>query len=1072
MFPVLLACLSGFAHATEGYYQHPTVSGDRVVFQAEGDLWLVELDGGKAERLTSHIEIESQPAFSPDGRHLAFLGHYDGSRQVYTMPLDGGAPRRLTFEEDPVTVEGWTNEGEVLFASQALASRAGARMLRAVDPDTRVVRDWPFLDANQGAEAADGRRAFVRYGPHVRGDHTRAYRGGLLAELWVHTPGEDEAQRWLADRGANLTHPRWVGDRLFFLSDESGVANVHSVDAEGRDPRAHTTYTDLPVRRLDADGDALVFQRGADVFHLEPNGKPARIAVTLRTDLDDTRERWLEDPKDFLEGMTLAPSGDRVAVTARGQVVLAGTEGARRVDLPLSSGERARQARISPDGEWVYAFMGIDGHDQLVRFAADGRDAREVLTEGPSSRRFALVVSPDGKRVAHTDALGQLWLTDVQSGDTTLLEKEPFGGESQFDITFSADAGLMAWATTSGSKTVLHLRELSSGRTEVVASERFPSSSPSFSTDGRFLYFLSARSYTPSPSGPWGDRNMGPAFDERQGVYALALSADARFPFLSPALGALPDEPEVEEEKPKKKRKKRAPSPSAVDWDGLTDRLYQVPVPHANFTDVVATEEVLLVGAREDGELSLYSIEIDPDASIETFAEGIRGFEVAGDRVLFRTRNGAFVVDVGTSAPSDLGDAGIDLDGWRLAVTPAQEWSGMFDDAWRMHRDFSFDPNMRGLDWDAVRARYEPMVSRVTHREELGDLLGEMIAELGVLHSQVRPGELPEDPEGGPEATLAATFRPVDGGLEVTGRLDGDPDLLDERSPLSRPEVDVREGDVLVSVNRRPVRSLVELSGALTGQAGRPVLLEVARDGVSRDVRVEPLPVRELRWRRYRHWEQGRRAHVDERSEQAVGYLHLYSMVGTDLGDFAREFFAVRDRPGLIIDVRGNNGGNIDAYVIGQLLKRAWAFWQMPHADEADTTNLQGSFRGHLVVLADGLTYSDGETFVAGVRALQLGPVVGGRTAGAGIWLSDRNALVDGGQARIGEFPQFDLEGNWLVEGVGVAPDIEVVNPPVASYRGQDAQLDRAIDVLLQRIEDEPIPVLRGKAIPPVPAAR
>ena len=507
-------------------------------------------------------------------------------------------------------------------------------------------------------------------------------------------------------------------------------------------------------------------------------------------------------------------------------------------------------------------------------------------------------------------------------------------------------------------------------------------------------------------------------------------------------------------------------------WEGLAGRLYAVPAPAANYTGLAATSERLYVSRRGDDKAALLSIAIGPDAQIETFHGALDSFELSaeGDTLLLRKDNTAWIVPTGAKAPGDLAEMRVDLGGWRLNITPAEEWRQMFDDAWRMHRDLSFDPNMRGLDWEAIQRKYAPLVDRISHRAELGDLLGEMASELDILHSQAGSGELPRDEESGRDATLAADFEPVEGGLRVRRIINGDPDLLDERSPLSRPEVDVKVGDVLVSVNRRPVRTRAELSRTLVDQAGHPVLLEV-RDpaGNTREVGATPLPARSLSWLRYRHWEQAQRAHVDRQSDGHIGYLHLYAMGGRDVADFAREYFAVNERAGLIIDVRGNRGGNVDSWIIGELARTAWAFWQSPYAEESHGShNMQRAFRGHIVVLIDHSTYSDGETFAAGIKSLDLAPLVGTTTAGAGIWLSDRNPLVDGRGVRIAEYAQFDIDGNWLIEGQGVAPDIEVQNLPRASFEGQDAQLDRAIELLKAKIAAEPVPVLRGKPIPPV----
>jgi tricorn protease len=403
---------------------------------------------------------------------------------------------------------------------------------------------------------------------------------------------------------------------------------------------------------------------------------------------------------------------------------------------------------------------------------------------------------------------------------------------------------------------------------------------------------------------------------------------------------------------------------------------------------------------------------------------------------------------------------------WRLRIDPRAEWRQMFADAWRMHREFSFDPGMRGVDWNAVRTRYEPLLARVADRDELDDLIGQMIAELGILHSQVRGGEKRRDDEVAAPAALGADFVQAADGLEVRHIYRTERELPNDRAPLARPGVDVREGDVLTAINGRPVRNAADLADALANQAGKQVLLALRRAGTSLRRIAVPVNDRGESSLRYSDWTERMRERVAERGKGRIGYLHLRAMGPNDIAGFARDFYTNAYRDGLIIDVRRNNGGNIDSWIVEKLLRRSWAFWTF--ADDPPQWNMQQSFRGHLVVLIDERTYSAGETFAAAIKALDLAPLVGQRTAGAGIWLSDRNTLIDGGRARVAEFPQFSgVDGRWLIEGKGVSPDIAVVNPPVATYNGGDAQLDAALAYLEDRLAKQPIRTVKPQAIPP-----
>ncbi|MDX1570749.1 MAG: S41 family peptidase [Xanthomonadales bacterium] len=1058
------------AGAAPGYFQHPTHQGEQLAFAAEGDLWIANLAGGIAQRLTSHEEIETRPVFSPDGNRIAYLSAFDRQGDLYVMPTSGGLPKQVTFDGSVVSVEGWTDDGRIIYVTDEARGPTRTTLVRTVDPDDLSVTEWPLAGANQGAVGPDGRLYFTRRGLHRTGDHSKHYRGGAMARLWYFDAGTEEALRLLPDFEANLKRPMFTGGRIYFLADPDGDFNIWSTDPQGEDLRQHTRHVDWDVRNPEARDGSIVYQLGADLYRLDlADDSTARIELTLRSDFDDQRKRWLPKPLDYATSINLAPEGDRVVVTARGRVASVGLPDERRVVIPIPGEQRARAAITGVDGEWIYAIVADDRFDEIVRFPADGSGQREVLTDDGSIHRWRLSPSPDGRWLAHSDKRGDLWLLDLEKGANRRIDRSPPGDDAYADLTWSADGQLLAYVRSSDqtrlAQVVIH--DTRNGHREVLTTDRFPSFAPAFSSDRAWLYFLSDRHFEATPSAPWGDRNMGPMFDRRTQVYALALDPEARFPYLPSGLGA-PEEA-VDEEKDDEEMDDDAPAPLVLD--GLQDRLYEVDVDPGNYSRLQAADEHLfLLDAPLHGDPVLKSIEIDPKAKVETFASKVADYALSADRkkLYFRVDNDAYIVDVAPKAPEDLGPAKLNFDAWKLAISPAEEWQQMFEDAWRMHRDFAFDRNLRGVDWNAVKAKYEPLVARVTHRAELDDLLGEMISELGILHSQVGRAELESDDEKPAQGALGGEYESVADGLKITHILRGDPDLPEERVPLARPEADVRIGDVLVSVNYRPVRNHAELAAALENQVGQPVVLEVRRGKALHEARVEPFDAGELHRRRYRDWEQANRRRVEEATAGQVGYLHLYAMGGSDIADFAREFYALYRRDGLVIDVRRNRGGNVDSWVINTLMRKVWAFWQTADESESGFENMQQAFRGHLAVLIDEYTYSDGETFAAGVKALDLAPLIGQRTAGAGIWLSDRNTLADNGIARIAEFAQYATNGDWLIEGHGVSPDIEVENPPHAAYLGTDHQLERAIQYLQQRIEAEPVPVLRGKPIPEV----
>ncbi|MEZ5464534.1 MAG: S41 family peptidase [Lysobacteraceae bacterium] len=1077
-----LAILSIPAHAETAYYRDPALRGDALVFTAEGDLWRVSANGGSARRLTTNAGLESQAAISADGRWIAFVGSYDASPEVYVMPMAGGAPRRLSFDGAGVRVQGWTPQGEVLYMSTAVVGPGASVVLRAVDPQTMTTRTLPFADANEGSFDDHGNLYFTRFGLHMTGDHARDYRGGAMAQMWrAPVDGSAEAVRVASTVKASLNQPMWWNGQLYHLSDENGIANLWRMDTDGGSRAALTAFTDYEVRDPDLDAGRIVYQKGADLRLFDiVSGEDRVIPIDIASDFEQRRTRWIEKPLQYFEDASVAGDGSRAVVVARGRLSVAGVDARRRVEIPLPADARARDAVMSADGKSVLAIADIDGSEAIWRFSADGSDLGERLLGDLDARVWNLFPSPDGRSLAFDDQLGRLMLLDLRTRQLRELDGQRFGGHDAYtDVTWSADSRYLAVARadTVSVRPQLLLISRDDGRKVVLTSDRYQSQSPAFSRDGKWLYFLSERSFTATPSSPWGDRNMGPVFDRRTRIYALALQPGNRFPFQPPDELAPPSDDKGQNEKGGDKDAAKTPSLPAVVWEGLSARLYDLPLGAGNYASLSADDKRLYFldgGTDPDGHPALKSLAMGNEGDKpETFIADLSGYELSADgkKLLLAkwAREGVgdlLIVDAGAKAPDKLDKNKLRLDDWRLAIEPAAEWRQMFVDAWRMHRQFSFDPAMRGVDWEAVRQRYEPLLARVADRHELDDLIGQMSAELGILHSQVRSGDEREDDETAQPAALGAQFEQTADGLRVARIYRGDPELPGERSPLAMPGVDVREGDLLLAVNGREVRDQATLAAALANQAGKQVLLGLRRGGAAKQAVVVPGSARDEAGLRQDDWEQRMRERTQAAGDDRIGYLHLRAMTGRDIATFAREFYASVEKDGLIIDVRRNNGGNIDSWIIEKLLRRTWAFWT--YGDGSTERNMQRGFRGHVAVLIDEKTYSDGETFAAAIKSLDLGPLIGQRTAGAGIWLSDRNRLVDGGMARVAEYPQFAAaDGRWLIEGVGVTPDIPVVNAPLATFNGGDAQLDAAIAYLKERMASEPVAPLRPQPLPP-----
>lgn len=1085
----LLAILLALpAVAEPGWFRHPAIHGDTIVFTAEGDLWTVAASGGTARRLTSHLGEESHAAISPDGRWLAFSGHYGEAPSVHVMPLAGGQPQQVSGDEVPARVLGWSGDGRVLYASTGDSGMTWSSVVVAVSPQTLEREVLPLADANDAAVDDDGRWLyFTRFGLGVTGDNARGYRGGALAQLWRFDLREGgEAQR-IGPRQANLRQPLWAGGRLLVIADLDGRDNLWSLAADGSQPRQLTAHRDFSVRSARSDGRRVVYQHGADLRLLDlADGTDTRVPVRLVSDFDQRREHWLERPLRFLEGTAFAPAGDRVALTVRGQVLLAAPGDVRRTLLGAPAGSRLRQPVLSPDGAHVYAICDATGEEEIWRFPSDGGPGR-ALTGNGDSRRWQLWLSPDGRWLAHDDKRGRLWLLDTGNGTNRLIDDGgPDGNEGYAGLAWSPDSRhlVLARQTREVGRDRLALYSLADGKLHWLTSDRYHAHSPVFSPDGKWLWFLSDRQFELANGSPWGDRNTGPQFNRRTRIYALALQPGNRFPFLPETELSLAEAADEPAGKGDRRNGKDPGPPPALEREGLAQRLYQVPLPGGEYRRLRADRERLyfLDGRGRSTSLKYLPIGNRGDKPTQVIG-GVAGYDLSADgSKLFLHLAGDgdsgatgkpprfLVAEAASKLPEDRQRITIGLDDWTLRIDPPAEWRQMFADAWRLHRDHFYDPAMRGVDWPALRQRYQALLPRVSDRLELDDLLAQMMAELGALHSQVRGGDFRQAPALVRNAHLGARLSPVADGLRIDHILRGPPELPDQAAPLAAPGVDARPGDVITAVNGRPVRDLATLTAVLHNQAGRQVLLELRRGQAGHRTVAVAVDSARLAQLRYSDWVESRRERVAQAGDGRIGYLHLYAMGGNDMAAFARDFYAQFDRPALIVDVRRNRGGNIDSWVIEKLLRRAWAFWQRPHGQPY--TNMQQAFRGHLVVLTDALTYSDGETFAAGVQALGLAPLIGTRTAGAGIWLTGRNTLVDRGLARVSEFPQYDIDGRWLIEGVGVQPDIEVDNLPHATFNGGDAQLDAAIDWLQRRLAEEPVPELQRQPIPALPWLR
>ena len=1079
--------------AHPGYYRDPAIHGDTIIFTAEGDLWTVSVKGGAARRLTSNEGRERGAAISPDGQTVAFSAEYEGPTDVYTMPVDGGLPQRRTWDGN-AQVAGWTPDGRVLVRTPRYSTLLDPQLV-AIDKNGQR----EIVPLSQGAEASytpDGHTLFfTRY--NRQSSQTKRYKGGTAESIWRYDVGS-EAVPLTADWIGTSHDPMFWNGRVYFLSDRDGVMNVYSMDPSGHGLKEHTHRRGFDIQWASISDGRIVYQCGADVWLLDlKNGHDAIVPIVLTSDFDQLREHWVKKPLEYLTSAHIAPDGSAAVFTARGEIFTIPAKSGRIVRVAGNSDVRYREARYLPDGKSIIALSTQSGETEFWKFPANGIGTPEQWTHDAKVLRWEGVPSPDGRWLAHRDKDQQLWLLDAKTKQQKLIAQSM---EDDFDgFNWSPDSQWLAYEERAAN-TFAQIKVLNAntGAIHALTTDRYNSVSPTWSADGKWLYFLSDRMLKTVVHSPWGTRQPDPHFDRSMKVYELPLTSGLRSPFapadeLHPDQASKPDQKPDDaksdktaetkadkpaDAKPEKVAEGKKPSVVNIDFTDIAARLQEVPVPSGNYSDLEASQKRLCWLDRDEGPMpkrNLVCVDIaNKGDAPEPVLGDVKGCEISLDRkkLLVSKGDDFLILDADAKGaalgdPKALGKVRMDLSRWAIDTNPRAEFHQLFLDAWRLERDYFYDRNMQGVDWPTMRERYLPLVDRAADRDDLNDVIAQMVSELSALHIFVYGGDSREAAENVGLASLGAVLRRDEkaGGFVVEHIYVHDPDQPNDTPPLARPDSLVHEGEVIVSIDGESLLGVPDERELLRGKVGRQVLLQVkSAAGQVREVITTPISTRDEASLRYTEWEYTRRLKVESASAGHIGYVHLRAMGSSDIEQWTRDFYPVFDRQGLIIDVRHNHGGNIDSWLLSKLLRQAWFWWQ-PRVGNP-STNMQYAFRGHMVVLCDRQTASDGEAFSEGFRRLGLGKVIGERTWGGEIWLSSSNTLSDEGIATAAETGVYSPDGKWLIEGHVVDPDIVVDNLPHATFGGSDAQLDAAIKFLEEQIRQDPRPVPKH---PPYP---
>ena len=1053
----------------------PDVHGDVVVFSHGGDLWTAPTAGGQARRLTSGEGLELFPRFSPDGKWIAFTGQYDGSYDVYVVPATGGEPRRLTWypsRENPERlgidnmVVGWTPDGRILFRGQRNPMGGFVGEPWTVSPEGGPVERFPLPEAGFVSFSPDGKKAAIT---RVFRDFRtwKRYQGGMAEDVWIYDLASHAVERITDWRGTD-TQPMWIGGSIYFVSDrEDWKANLWRYDVAARTTTRVTSFQEFDVKWPHAGSGTIVFENGGWLWLLDPaEGKPRKISIQLPDDERYARPRWAK-VEDRITDASLGPDGKRAVFTARGDVFTVPAEQGDVRNVTRTQGVREKNAVWSPDGKWLAYFSDATGEEELYVAAQDGKSAPVKLTAGPPTWHFPPVWSPDSKRIAWADRGLGLWWVSLADRKPVLATRGP-----HVEITtyaWSPDARFLAFATEAENRvSVVFLHSLESGKTTPVTSDAFDSVEPAFDPEGKYLYVLSNRDVAPT----LGELELNYTVNKTTRPHAITLRADLPSPF-APRSDEVKPEDEREKERREKERKEKeaekGPKPAAplrVDLAGIQDRIVPFPVAPSNVQGLRAVKGKVYWLSFPTVELApefpppprkgaIRVMDLEKRKETELLA-GVERFDVSADgsRLLYKADKTWGIVE--PKEGLKLGDGALKLDGLRMEIDPRAEWRQIFDETWRVFRDFFYLADMGKVDWPAVRKRYEPLLAHVTHRYDLTYVLGEMVGELGTGHTYVGGGDAPK-PERVPVGTLGVDLAldRASGRWRIARTLPGQSWIEGRRSPLAAPGVKVAAGDYLLAIDGRELRAGDEPYRLLVQTAGRTVSLTVnsrpTPEG-AREVAVQPLPDE---WDlRYFDWVESNRRKVDEATKGRVGYVHLPDMGGRGLTEFIRQYYSQVDRDGLIVDVRANGGGFVSASILERLRRRVVGMsnWR----GERSGPYPAAARHGPVVAIADQYSASDGDVFPWFFRAYGLGPIIGKRTWGGVVGIRDLySGMVDGGYAFVAEFGMYDTEGKWIVENEGVAPDIEVDNLPAEVLAGRDPQLERAIAEVLKRIEAE-----------------
>jgi tricorn protease len=1066
----------------------PDIHHNTIVFVHGEDIWTVPADGGVATRLTLHDGEERFPKFSPDGKLIAFTGDYDGNTDVYVMGVYGGDIARVTFHPGSDAVVGWhPTQNKILFRSNRNSFSRFSRLF-LISPDGTGLEEIPIHEAALGSFSPDGGQ--IAYNRVSRQFRTwKRYQGGNEQNIYIYDMASKE-DRMLTDFEGTDRMPMWGGAVVYFSSDRNRTLNLYALDPAAGAVTQLTQHADYDVRRPSI-GPAppgvsskmeyqIVYELGGALNVYDTySGESRRVPVEVRADAPEARP-YLKDVSDDVAAIDISPSGKRALVMARGEVFTVPREKGPTRNLTASSGARDKDAVWSPDGRHIAYISDESGEYEI--WLADPVDggSKVKLTTHDDGYRHTLRWSPDSKKIAFADQTLRCYILDVGSKKVTEVDRAQYEHvdvsvdlKPIYDFAWSPDSRYLAYSKLTEELVYqVYVYEVGSGKIHCVSDGLFNDFGPAWSRDGKHLFFVSNRHFDPTLC----DFEWEMVYKDVAGIYALTLAKDGEA-LLPPESDEEPAGDEAKEDKDQNDKKKSKDVQVTIDWDGLAGRIEMLPLERGNYRWLQAGDKALFYLNKDDGDfnrfefrrrgrMDLHRFEFEDREEI-TVIEGIDQYRLSADGKSIAYRRGDGVGIIKASAKESKGEA-LDLSGLEVQFDPRAEWAQIFAEAWRMQRDFYYEPNMHGIDWPAMRERYGRLVPSASCRQDMRYIVGELIGELNTSHTYVFGGDRQRRPERVNVGMLGVDWDVDENGYRFE-KIYRVPDWTREViPPLTRPGVDVREGDYLLAVNGTAVTADRNIYSYFQGLAGEQVRLLVSgqphtgsgspprADGKTvREYVVEP--IRGEFTLRYLDWVEHNRAVCDKESDGQIGYIHLPDTYMGSAREFPKYYYSQLRKKGLVIDGRFNGGG-LDPYMfLHRLRTEPIAYWTRRYSHDQTIPDFTIN-NAHMVCLTNRQAGSGGDMLPMEFQMLQMGPVIGTRTWGGLVGVSMFYRMIDGGGLTCPDYRIYAPDGSWIVENEGVTPDIIVDLSPAEVFAGHDAQLMRGIEELKRAIAADPRP--------------